>query len=84
MITFTISVADLEDAVTLEQSGMVNAFVEWAEKAVRSGGKVVFQREYVNAVPDVVVEISTEEDLQAWAERVTDALRALRESKIDG
>ena len=78
MIDFTISCDTLEDAMTLDQWNIVDAHVEWAEKAICSGGRVVFERRYVNAVPDIVMIIGSKEELPDWKNRVALAVEVLK------
>lgn len=78
MINFTISVTDIEDAITMEQWGIVDTHVSYADEVIKGGGKVIFQREYKNAPPDVLMAISTEQDLERWKEKVSEVIALLR------
>ena len=40
MINFIISVSDFHDAITLKEWGLVDTHIEWAEKTVKSEGKL--------------------------------------------
>jgi len=78
MIDFTISCSSLEDAMTLDQWGLVDAHIEWAQKAIELGGRVVFERRYINKSPDTVMVISSEQELKDWKRRVAKAIDALK------
>ena len=81
MINLTISCENIEDAMTLEQWNLVDAHVEWAEKAISSGGRVVFERRYCIKEPDVVLVIASAKDLADWKIRVASAIEALKSIK---
>lgn len=81
MINFTISVTDLGDAMTMEQWGIVDAHISYADDVIKGGGKVIFQREYVNVPPDVLMVISTRQDLDQWKDKVSEVIKQLRHQK---
>lgn len=78
MINFTISVTDIEDAIALEQWGIVDAHISYAEDTIKSGGKVIFERKYENAPSETLLVISTEEDLAQWKEKVSKVISILK------
>lgn len=81
MIDFTISCETIEDAMTLEQWNLIDTHVEWAERAISSGGRVVFERRYSNKRPDVVMVIASAKDLAEWKIKVASAIKALKSIK---
>ena len=70
MIEFTISCETFEDAMVLKEFDLVNDHIKWAEKAIQSGGRVVFERRYSNAPTDIIMVLDSEEELSHWKNRV--------------
>jgi|SaaInl8_200m_RNA_FD_contig_21_2189705_length_519_multi_9_in_0_out_0_2 hypothetical protein len=81
MINFIISVSDFQDAITLKEWGLVDAHIEWAEKTVKNGGKVIFEQRYENASADTIMEISTKEDLKNWKNKVSEVIKLIEKIK---
>lgn len=81
MINFIISVSDFQDAITLKEWGHVDAHIEWAEKTVKNGGKVIFEQRYENASADTIMEISTKEDLKNWKNKVSEVIKLIEKIK---
>ena len=81
MIDFIISVSDFKDAITLEQWGIVDANIEWAEKAVKSGGKVIVEQRFENALSETIMVIETEKDLKNWKKKVSETIERIRDIK---
>ena len=81
MIDFTISCSTLEDVMTLEKWGLVDAHINWAEKAIQSGGRVVFERKYENAPSETAMVIASQQELADWRNRVSQAIEALKKIK---
>ncbi|WP_319405707.1 hypothetical protein [uncultured Desulfosarcina sp.] len=81
MLDLTISVTDVEDAITLEKLDIVNAYFEIVENWVKNGGKVIFQQKFVNAAPMKIAEFSTNEDVKNWKKRVTEVISKVKKIK---
>ena len=81
MINFIISVSDFHDAITLKEWGLVDTHIEWAEKTVKSGGKVIFEQRYENAPTIKIMEISTEEDLKNWKAIISEVIKQIEKLK---
>lgn len=79
MIKFTISVTDIEDAITMEEWELVNEHITFAKEVVKEGGYVVFQQEYENAPPDILKILKTEEDIKNWKKNVEDVIHNLKQ-----
>jgi hypothetical protein len=81
MINLTISVTEFEDAMNMEEWGIVDAIIAIVKKTVRGGVKVEWEFRYENAPPDIVSEISTEEDLNKWLENVKEMRHFIKSRK---
>lgn len=76
-VTLTINITDIEDAITLRNGLFVQAVFTHAAEVVNAGGRIIIQREYVNASPDHLATFSTSEDLENWKSRLEEILARL-------
>jgi hypothetical protein len=83
MVKFIISVTDFNDAITLKEWGIIDYTYELAEKTVKSGGVIVFERRYENAPNETIMEISTEEDLSKWKEKVSAVIQKIEKFHVN-
>jgi hypothetical protein len=81
LITFTISVTDFNDAITLENWEIVDTYFDWARKAVDSGGKVIFEQRNENAEPQVIMAIASQDDLDNWRTKVSNLIERIKKLK---
>mgnify|MGYP001404454135 CR=1 FL=1 len=81
MITFSISITEMSDAIVLERSEGIDAFLHSAEETIKTGGKVVLEYRYQNADPDIVQVISNENDLREWRHRVENWIETYKKMK---
>jgi len=58
------------DPLTMGQTDIVSGIFRDAANILANGGKVVVQRQYSNAPPDVLCEFTNEEELSAWKDRL--------------
>ena len=49
----TISITDVQNALSLDQNAMVSAIFSHAEEVIENGGEIIIQQEYENAEPVV-------------------------------
>lgn len=81
MIHFIISVSDFNDAVTLEQWGVVDLNVEWAQKAIESGGQVIVEQRFENAPTQIIKVIQSVQDLENWKKVVAETIELIKNIK---
>lgn len=78
MINITISVTDIEDALSMEKWDSVSTYVNSAREIVKQGGKVIFQQEYENAPPDILRIISSLQDIENWEKNVFEVISKIK------
>ncbi len=52
-----------------------------SEQAIRNGGKAIFEQRCENAPVTIIMEISTEEDLKIWKNKVSEAIKHIENLK---
>ncbi len=66
-IDITISFDDnINDPLTMGQTRIVGEVFRIASEVLANGGKVIVQRVYTNAPPDLLCEFRTEKELSDW------------------
>jgi len=83
MIHFIISVSDFNDAVTLEQWDVVSLNVEWAQKVIESGGKVIVEQRFKNGSIQTIKVIQSVQDLKNWKKVVAETIEQIKNIKKD-
>jgi len=83
MIYFIISVSDFNDAVTLEQWDVVSLNVEWAQKVIESGGKVIVEQRFKNGSIQTIKVIQSVQDLKNWKKVVAETIEQIKNIKKD-
>ena len=81
MINFIISVSDFNDAVTLEQWGVVDLNFEWAQKAIESGGKIIIEQRLENAPTQTIKVIESVGNLEKWEQVMKDTIELIKNIK---
>ncbi len=64
MYVMVINVADLQDSIILNDSSFQSSIWNCAIDVVKHGRKVVIQREFENAPPEIIVVISDIKELE--------------------
>lgn len=59
-----INVTDIEDALVLQQNSLVSAIFSNAEEIIENNGKIIIQREYTNAPPDIIQVYSSLDEVR--------------------
>lgn len=81
MTTLTISITDFSDEITLEHWGNVDYFVSSIKDCVERGGKVIFERRYENAKPEILMIIANKHDLKEWQQHLKDVIKIIKNAK---
>lgn len=59
----------LSDALTMGYFHVTDAVFDKALEIVKNGGKVIVQKEYINAAPEIMKIFDTLEEIEAWKKR---------------
>jgi precorrin-6B methylase 2 len=76
-----INITDVEDAITLKNGRLIEAVFTHASEILNAGGRIIIQREYVNASPDILATFTIQADLEDWKSRIDDILSRLDEQQ---
>lgn len=63
---FFVSLKDVEDAVHEKNTNYLETLLDQAMTFTNNGGRVVIQREYSNAQPDLVDVFITSNEIETW------------------
>lgn len=74
---------DIHDPLTMGQTNIVSEIFKIASEVINNSGKVVVQRQYDNALPEVLCEFDNLDELSAWKERLNDAQIKLGREEIE-
>jgi len=77
----TINITDVEDALTLKNGQLIEAVFTHALEIVNAGGRIIIQREYINAPPTLLATFTTQADLDGWKSRIDDIFSCLDEQQ---
>ena len=77
-----INVSDISDACTLGENATVSGIFSFAEEIVNQGGRIVLQRQCVNAAPQILAIYATLDDVRAWKEKLNDIQSLLGRHEI--
>lgn len=81
MVTVTISVNDFNDAITMEEWDIININLDIFQKAIETGGEVVFELRY-NGESKELLKISNMDELKDWKAKAEKVIEDLKQIKI--
>ncbi len=60
------------DAFKLGNTHIIDDICQLADEVIEQGGKIILQREYTNAPPDILAIFTTVDEIHSWRERMND------------
>lgn len=74
---YRIDKTTIEDLIALKSVNLMNTLISTLEEYINNGGTITVERRYVNAEPDLIMHITTIQELVQEAQNWIDSLNEM-------